>query len=164
MKIGTSFSALAVAGTLLLGAGCELTGGFGSDPYLVGDRGKLRFWITEGCGFSITCTPEVGFPLNADELGIEPKVVAVGNSDDFPLVILPDLVFSSTHPERFTVRSVLCRDRLSPDSLPCPAEEGTISYIVTLDLRSDGRADVVALHADDFSLYDRGTVRVRPPR
>jgi hypothetical protein len=165
MKIGTSFSALAVASVLLFGVGCDAgTIEFGSDPYLVGDRGNLRFWITEGCGFSNTCTPEVGFPLNADELGIEAEVVAVANSDAVPLVILPDLVFSSRNPGRFSVRSVQCRDRWSPDRLPCPTEEGTISYIVTLDLHSEGRADLEARLADDGSLYDRGTVRVQPPR
>jgi hypothetical protein len=160
MKLGTTFSALALGAALLLCPGCR--GGFvefNSDPYLVGDEGNLRFWITEGCGFDDTCSPEVGLPLNSADIGIDPEVIVRPIDPDD---ILPDLTFSSGRPERFTVRSVQCRDRTSPDRLPCPADP-TISYIVTLDLHSEGRADLVARLADDDSLYDRGSVRVRPP-
>jgi hypothetical protein len=165
MQIGTSFSALAMITNLVITVGCGVgDAGFESDPYSVGDEGNLRFWITEGCGFDRTCSPEVGLPLNADDLRLSTRVGVVAHTPD--ITELPQLVFVASRDGIFSVRDTWCKSVThGPDDpfLPCPVESPRI-YSVELELHSEGRADLVAHLADDDSLFDRGTVRVRPPR
>jgi hypothetical protein len=147
-------------------AGCNITGSSRcDDPHLVGDRGNLRFWIGGVCPWSAArCTPDCGLYLDGDLVGYRSMVAAGANSNEF-YVPLPDLEFSSSRDHVFTVRAVWCRPvGESPEDplLPCPVDDPYL-YAIDLDLHSDGTADLLAHRTDDGSLYDRGTVRVRPP-
>ncbi|MFW6197599.1 MAG: hypothetical protein ACOC5B_01925 [Myxococcota bacterium] len=164
MRAGIACSVPFIVVALVLPSGCFGGGLEDAGPYSVGDEENLRFWITADCGFGDpTCGLERGLPLDAEAIGIEPKVVAAANSDALPAEHLPELYFSSSRPETFTVRTVECRTPDSDSRMPCPTDPVT-SYVVTLDLHAEGRADLVAHLVDDDSVYDQATVRVLPAR
>jgi hypothetical protein len=154
---------LAVATLALAVAGCSYPIDFESKPHLVGDRRNLRFWVADVCGFNATCTTEVGLPLDAEAIGIEPRAMAASSSDALPSEHLPMLYFSSSRPDVFSVREAWCRDDSPPGSarLPCPTDP-IISFIIILDLHSEGTGDIIA-RDEDGDVFDRGLFRVRPP-
>jgi hypothetical protein len=155
---------LLVAALALWGTGCNYSIDFEHRPYLVGDRGNLRFWVADVCGFNVTCTTEVGLPLDAAEIGIEPRAMAAANSDALPPEPLPMLHFSSSRPDVFGVRETWCRDDSPPGTstrLPCPTDP-IISFVIILDLHSEGTADIIA-RDEEGNVYDRGPFRVRAP-
>jgi hypothetical protein len=160
MKIGMSCSILLGAFALLLSScGPE---GFSDRPRsVVGDRGLLRFWMAQQCGFQATCWPSSGMYLDSDYLEYSTKVYAAANAD--VRTVLPQLAFTSSNDARYTIRGLECKTfwAAAEDSLePCPVEEPVL-YAADLHLHSEGRADLIAFD-EDGNVYDRITVRVEP--
>jgi hypothetical protein len=161
MNIGTSFSILLGACALLLSS-CDM-GGLSDPPrYAVGDRGNLRYWMTQRCGFQPNCWPSSGMYLDSDYLEYSTKVYATANVDY--LSALPILTFTSSNEARFTIRGLECHSidaALSEPYEPCPVER-IRNYAVDLHLHSEGRADLIA-YDEDGTEYDRVTVRISSP-
>jgi hypothetical protein len=162
MKIGTSSSILLGACALLLSSCGPEAISFDRPRYAVGDRGLLRFWMAQQCGFQATCWPSSGMYLDSDYLEYSTKVYTAANAD--VRTQLPQLAFASSNEARFTIRGLECKSYWAAveDPLgPCPVEEPRI-YAADLHLHSEGRADLIA-YDEDGNVYDRISVRVSPP-
>lgn len=164
MKTGTLYSAVVAASVLTWAGGCGWDTGSGTDPFLVGDHGKLRFSAAGACGFDERCSTESGgFHLDAEEVGLSTSVAVSAYTET--TTAMPQLEFESANPDVFAVRTTWCERLLAgveEPFEPCPVDSPGL-YSVELDLRSEGRADLVARLASDGTVYDRGTVRIRPP-
>jgi hypothetical protein len=162
-----SFSAAILVTLACLVTGCGDSTGGPDVRHAVGDRGNMQFWIAGVCGFDPTCPPERGYPLNADEIGFEPLVGARHNSYEDPRTPLPALYYTSSRDDVFTIRAMYCIDCVHPPECVERKEcytDPILTNVIILDLHAEGRADLIARHVDDDSLFDRISVRVRPPQ
>lgn len=125
-------------------------------PYDVGEEGQLRFWL-EGtvCGLYSTCSPtEVGLGS-----GFPPHRVFVAQAPDRLDMEVPLVSFESSDPSVFTVAEVLCNPEPGEGAAMCETVDTIFAYVVTLELRSTGSADLVARRSDG-TVVDRGQLKI----